>query len=153
GGELTGVEVVLRLGAVIEGTVSTPDGSPAAGAHVMASQESAAAGLSGQTLVGRPEATTDGDGRYRLTGVSEGPHTVLAESSGFPPARKQLQVQSGANALDLRLEQGAEISGRTASREGPVAGATIRLLPQDAAAAVSLPPPQLSGADGGFHFP
>jgi carboxypeptidase family protein len=150
GGEIAGVEVVLPRGATVQGTVSTPDGTPAAGAKVIAID---GGGAAAQTLVGRPETIADGDGHYQLGGVSEGPHTILAEHPDFRPARRPLQVQPGSNTLDLRLERGAEISGRIASREGPVAGADVRLLPQSSGAADALPPPQLSGPDGAFRFP
>jgi protocatechuate 3,4-dioxygenase beta subunit len=150
GGEIAGVAVVLRRGATVQGTVFTPEGAPAAGAKVIALDQGGTA--AGQTLVGRPETIADGDGHYSLTGVSEGPHAVLAEHSDYRPARRLVQVQAGTNALDLRLERGAEISGSVAAREGPVAGASVRLMPDDSAAAASPPPPQLSRPDGSFQF-
>ena len=147
GGEIADIEVVLRQGSTVEGTVFTPSGAPAAGAEVILSDDGLTTGL-----MGRAKTRAGGDGGYRLTGIAEGQHTLLADHPGFRPARRALQVQAGANRLDLRLEQGAEVSGRIVDRDGPVAGAGVRLLPQDSGAAF-FPAPQISLSDGTFRFP
>ncbi len=149
GGELSGVDVVLRQGATVQGTVFAPDGTPAPAAKVFAVDD---AGSSGTALVGRPETTSDGDGHYRLTGVAEGSKTLFAERSDVRPARLALRVEPGTNTADLHLEAGAEISGVVTARGTGVSGAAVRLLPDDDAAAQSPPAPQVSAPDGTFRF-
>jgi hypothetical protein len=145
---IEGIEIVLRRGAVIEGRISIPDGSPAAGAKVVVLDTEEESGLG---LVGRPGAVSDREGRYEIGGVSEGDHTVLADLNGFQPARGQIRVEAGANRLDLRLEEGFEVSGRVSGPEGPVPGAVLRLLPQQEGS--TAPFPGSTGSDGAFRFP
>jgi protocatechuate 3,4-dioxygenase beta subunit len=149
GGDLAGVDVVLRQGATVQGTVFAPDGTPASAAKVFAVTD---ASSSGTALVGRPETMSDGDGHYRLTGVAEGSSTLFAERSDVRPARLALRVEPGTNAADLHLEAGTEISGLVTARGTGVPGAAVRLLADDDAAAQSPPPPQVSAPDGTFRF-
>jgi hypothetical protein len=146
GQEVDSVELVLHRGAAVEGQVLTPDGSPAAGARVLAleSQEEADLGLAG-----RPETLADGEGRYRLSGLTAGERTIRAEHAGFRPASRTVQLQDGVTPLDLQLRQGYDVSGRVSGPEGPVAGAAIELLPQSGSASSLF---ATSGADGGFRF-
>lgn len=145
---IEGIEIVLHRGATLEGRVSAPDGSPAAGAKVVVLDTEEESGLG---LVGRPGAVSDREGRYEIGGISEGDHTVLADLNGFQPARGLIRVEVGANRLDLRLEEGFEVSGRVSGPEGPVPGAVLRLLPQQEGS--TAPSPGSTGPDGAFRFP
>ncbi len=146
GSGMEGIDLVLRRGAVVEGQVLAPDGSPVAGARVMVLDQPAETDLG---LAGRPETFADGEGRYQLGGLAEGDRTVAAEHAGFRPARRRVRVQEGTTPLDLRLGRGFEVSGRVSGPEGPVPGATLRLLPREGSEGAS---PAASGADGAFHF-
>jgi len=139
GKDLTGVEIVVAPGAVVEGRVLTASGKPVAGAEVNVMDPDSTFG-----------ATSDGDGHYRLEGVSPGAHLIEAAHKSYPPARRQLTVRAGDNALDLTLEEGgAQISGRVLDQSGaPLAGARVYLRreewrPIDPASG-------MSGADGSF---
>jgi hypothetical protein len=145
GEAMDSVDLVLGRGAILEGQISTPDGAPAAGAKVIVLQD----GVAG--LAGRPEARADADGRYEIGGLAEGEREVLAELDGFQPARGPVRIQEGTNRLDLRLAEGFEVSGRVAGSEGPIVGASVRLLPQRDGAAAPLP--GSTGPDGAFRFP
>jgi hypothetical protein len=145
---IEGIDLVLRRGAVIEGRVQAPDGSPAAGARVMVLDQPAQTDLG---LAGRPETFADNEGHYELGGLFDGDRTVLAEHPGSRPARKQVQIQEGTTRVDLRLGEGFEVAGRVSGPEGPVAGASLRLLPQEAEAGAANP--VTSGPDGTFRFP
>jgi hypothetical protein len=145
---IEGIDLVLRRGAVIEGRIQAPDGSPAAGARVMVLDQPAETDLG---LAGRPETFADNEGHYELGGLSEGDRTVLAEHPGSRPARRQVQIQEGTTRVDLRLGKGFEVAGRVSGPEGPVAGASLRLLPQEAEAGAANP--VTSGPDGTFRFP
>ncbi len=139
GKDLTGLEIVLAPGAVVEGRVLSATGKPVAGAEVnVMSPDNAFS------------ATSDGDGHYRLEGISPGVHLIEATHKGYPPVRRQLAVRPGDNALDLTFEEGStQISGRVMDQAGaPVAGARVYLRkeewdPSDLTSGVS-------GADGAF---
>lgn len=123
--DLTGVEVVLAPGAVVEGRVLSPGSRPVAGAAV----EPVEPRVMGPRILLRPtRAVTDGDGYYRLDGVAPGDRTFQAERDGFRAAVRDLEVRPGENALDFSLEAGAEISGRVVDDDGtPVAAARVVL--------------------------
>lgn len=140
GQELRGVEVVLSPGAVIEGRVFSPSGQPLVGAEV---------GVSDPTMdFFFGEATTDGDGRFRLEGIAPGTRAVQAEHKSYRRAVRELEVRLGENSIDLRLEGGVEISGRVVDEGGaPVANARVTLR----AGPMSWNQPDAtSGADGSY---
>lgn len=124
GRDLEGIELVLQPGAVVEGVVTTPDGTPAIGARVGVASEGDG-GMMRSFFMG---VTSDGDGRYRLGGVEPGRRTVTAQLDGFERGVGELEVVPGENRLDLRLGAGQQVSGRvTGPRGEPVAGAAVRL--------------------------
>ncbi|HEX5719673.1 MAG TPA: carboxypeptidase-like regulatory domain-containing protein, partial [Thermoanaerobaculia bacterium] len=139
GQDLTGLEVVLAPGAVVEGRVLSASGKPVTGAEVNVMGSNQAFG-----------ATSDGDGRYRLEGVSPGVHIIEATHKSYLPARRQLAVRAGDNTLDLTFEEGsARISGRVVDQSGaPVAGARVYLRQEEWSP--TDPASSMSGADGAF---
>ncbi|HET9227505.1 MAG TPA: carboxypeptidase regulatory-like domain-containing protein, partial [Thermoanaerobaculia bacterium] len=142
GQDLRGTEVVLMPGAVVEGRVLSPSGQPLPGAEV---------GIVDPTVdFFFGNATTDGDGRYRLEGIAPGTHSVQAEHESYRRAVKELEVRLGENTLDLRLEGGAEISGRVVDEGGvpiPSARVSLREGPRSWSQ-----PGAVSGADGSFRL-
>lgn len=142
GQDLRGTEVVLAPGAVVEGRVLSPSGQPLAGAEVGMMEPSA------DFFFGT--ATTDGDGRYRLEGIAPGPRSFQAEHESYRRAVKELEVRLGENTLDLRLEGGAEISGRVVD-EGGVPVPSARVFLRDGPRSWGQPG-AVSGADGSFRL-
>jgi protocatechuate 3,4-dioxygenase beta subunit len=144
GAEVTGIELVLRRGAVVTGQVLGADGRPAAGAQVEPAEGDG-------PNVSMTRATADGDGQYRLEGVEPGPRTFSASHQDFQRSVRDLEVRSGENRLDFRLGGGHPVSGRVVDTAGqPVEGADVTLMPSDF---VSGQPQQArSGADGGFRL-
>ncbi|MCP3961472.1 MAG: hypothetical protein GY719_26810 [bacterium] len=122
GGELSGVELVLSAGVTISGVVLDADSEPVRGARVSVS----ATGGPGRPIVFIEIA--DGDGRFELTGIGLGPLTVTAEDdSGSGSASKSLEV-TGDQEIELRFEDGVEVSGRVVGPDGTgVAGAEVVL--------------------------
>ena len=114
GGELDEVQVVLRRGtATVEGRVSGSEDEPVAGARVFAASVS---------------ATTDGEGFYVLREVAPGHRTITATYGDFSRlVSRSLEVQPGANTLDLSF-RGHSVSGTIVGPGGsPIAGATVTL--------------------------
>lgn len=143
GSGVGGIDLVLRRGAVVEGRILAPDGSPVAGARVMVLDQPAETDLG---LAARPDTFADDEGRYQLGGIAEGDRTVVAQHAEFRPARRQVKVQEGTTLLDLRLSRGFEVSGRVTGPEGPVRGTTLRLMGTESTL------PATSGPDGAFRF-
>jgi uncharacterized GH25 family protein len=143
GQDLKGVEIVLAVGAAVEGRVVSPSGRPVAEADVRVVQEEA------RGFFRMPAMTqTDGDGRYRLEGVAPGARTIQASHEGYRPAVRDLEVRAGENTLDLSLEGGAEVRGRVVDEGGaPVPGARVSL--REGWRSWDLPN-GVSGADGSF---
>jgi uncharacterized GH25 family protein len=66
---------------------------------------------------------SDAEGRFTLS-ASAGRHTVVASKSGY--ARRELTMNAGGDALEIRLPRGAAISGRVVDEFGdPVMAARV----------------------------
>ncbi|HET9768326.1 MAG TPA: carboxypeptidase regulatory-like domain-containing protein, partial [Thermoanaerobaculia bacterium] len=124
GKDVDGLELVLRPGATVVGTVTGPDGLPAIGAYVSVVSDQRGGPM--RTAAGYAE--TDGEGRYRLEGVEPGPRTLEAQHEELDRAVADLEVRAGENQLDLRLGGGQEVSGRVVGPGGqPVGSASVSL--------------------------
>ena len=118
GKTLSGVEVKLDRGARLTGRVTSGD-KPVAQATVHF-------GTANIRFVGVP-ATTDENGEYTLEGVPAGSQTIEFMKDGFVTKRKNVDVEGGKEVrLDVELDRGREIHGRTVDRQGSaVAGARV----------------------------
>lgn len=110
--------LTLRKGVGVEGTVTTPDGKPAAGVTV---------GLyfkdSGSDC---PRMKTDKNGRYRIVASQPGKYTVAAAVAGFVPDWKEITVGKDRQTVDLRLSKGERIRLRVVDQEGkPIPGIRV----------------------------
>lgn len=124
GQDLTGVEIVLTAGGIVEGRVLS-SGRPVAGARIEVAE---AAVLGTSRMLIRAGTSSDGDGYYRLDGVAPGPRTFKAQREGFSAAVRDLEVRPGENALDFAMEEGVEVSGRVVDDGGvPVPAARVFL--------------------------
>jgi hypothetical protein len=125
GEDVADLEIVLLRGAVVEGRIETPDGTPALGAEVRLADPPAAGAI---PLVLPPSARTDEDGRYQLGGLKPGPHTVIALHPSYARAQRQLDLREGTTTLDLRLGEAREVKGRTVDGAGrDLPGVTVVL--------------------------
>ncbi|MEO8504007.1 MAG: carboxypeptidase-like regulatory domain-containing protein [Acidobacteriota bacterium] len=123
GKDVDGLEVVLRAGGAVHGTVYDYDGTPLPGISV-----SAGVSPSGTTTGVPAVDTTDGDGHYRLPAVAPGHATVSAAKPEGGRTARELDVKPGENELDLRFQGGVEVSGTVVDdRGGPVGGAHVAL--------------------------
>ncbi len=124
GGELSGLEIVLEPGATVAGTVTEADGTPVAQAKVsLSSGDDSGLGFGPASF-----AETDGDGRYRLTGVAPGPARLDAQQQSHRKTSKSIEVRPGAQTVDLTFEAGFDVSGWVATSDGAaVPGASLTL--------------------------
>lgn len=88
-----GITIELSRGHRVAGSVSWPDGAPAVGAKVTASTlETLQRG--GMTINGMPSvssATTDGEGKFAISGLGDGPTTLFATC--WPPESIHPEVE------------------------------------------------------------
>jgi protocatechuate 3,4-dioxygenase beta subunit len=105
-----GIELRLRPGAAIAGTVRDPEGKPIEGARVAVSAEANRPEMSPGTRWRWVPATTDAEGRYRLDGVPGGELTVDVRAPGFQRNRRP-RVIGGSEGVDFALARRASISG------------------------------------------
>jgi len=131
-----GLELVLPRGSALAGRVWAPDGKPAAGAELLAFDALAAeewqvpGGSVPGGVVNHPSPTrtgaqfsarADGEGRFRLEGLSAGPFRVWAWSGGGPnaepdsaPAATALASAARVPAEALELELHLAVAGALA---------------------------------------
>jgi hypothetical protein len=147
GADVDGLEVVLRRGAVVEGTVSTPDGNPLSGVRV---QSFPPPGDDAALLAVVPETLTDGDGHYHLAGLRTGRQSLVAEHPGYPRAAREVDVRDEETRVDLRLGRSWEVAGRAVDTRGRgIAGVRIELTSAVDASIHET----VSGAEGSFRIP
>jgi protocatechuate 3,4-dioxygenase beta subunit len=121
-------EIEIDRGAVLEGRVLDADGNPMAEASVSVHSNPS------EPFVGLRPAATDREGRYRLVGVSPGPHDVTVEAPGMAPKlRASIEIgDSGDHDLDFRFPAGSEVSGQVVDDAGrPVPRARLTLVPDE----------------------
>lgn len=105
---------VLERGAMLEGRVTTGDGSPVPGARIDA-------GTTGAALTGD-------EGFYDFAGVAPGEAEIELFHPHFPRQRKRQTLATGLNRLDFQLPAGQEVRGQVLDEERrPVPGARVVL--------------------------
>lgn len=96
----------------------------------------------------KTEATTDAEGRFRITGVPGGPVTVTARAEGFDPVTRSLTVEPGGeHEVDIALERAlppGQLRGFVRSFGGKPVAATLTIEP--------LGQTITAGADGSFEI-
>jgi hypothetical protein len=127
----TGLTLVMRRGETIAGILVDDDGHPVSGRRVVAAVADSDPFLS-DTLWQR--ATTDGDGRFTLTGLSPGEVRIQMDrdSLSFDPRWWLVggeRVRVGSRDIHLVLTQGASITGELVDASGaPISKSTVWVL-------------------------
>ena len=114
-------DLTLAAGGAIHGIVRDPDGEPVGGATIQAHE---------RDRFESPvrTATTDADGRFRLTGFSSDLADLGVQASGYPVrVEPDVRVDRDDPVL-IELQPGASIDGRVLDRGGDgVGGVPVRL--------------------------
>lgn len=135
GAAVTDVRLVVRRGAIVEGRVYDPRGEPLDGARLRA---------------GNAEAASDAEGRYRLSGLPPGVMGLYAHHPDYRSRAQEIHVEPGVNAVDIVLEEGWSLAGRTVDEAGdPVPGTRVELRSESPRARNGYV--AVSGRDGGFR--
>lgn len=139
--------LVLRLGAArrLTGRVVDAEGAPVAGARVRARQQR------GRWL--SDTVRTDGDGRFAVDGVSDGPHLLVVQVEGQP--RLQRSGVTPGTDVEVVLHGGGRVRGALTEAGGAPVGAaiatvTVTRFVREGETAADLPPPAArASVDGG----
>lgn len=140
------VTVVLAPGGSVGGRVVDADGEPVSGAEMVFEQRQSVEDGSHHGQPSIRQALTAGDGGFRFDGLRAVPGRLTAYAPGFMPAPAMtIEVAAGepVDDLEIRLERGSVVTGRTLTRGGEtVAG--VKVLAGRVAA--------VSDADGVFRL-
>jgi protocatechuate 3,4-dioxygenase beta subunit len=120
-GKPSRLEIRLGRAAALDGRLTDAAGRPLAGAFVTLQEPPS------------PRAVTDDDGRFRLDSLAPGRREAVAlRAGGRPLARAAVDLQPGANRLDLTAAPGFPVSGRVVDERGaPVPAARLFLEGED----------------------
>lgn len=120
--------VALSAGLTLRGVVrDATTGAPVPEATVVAEPADGwPLSRAGETL--RPDARSDGDGNFCISGLPPGRFTLTASSKWFVPTRIEA-IEAGAEPTEIRLDAGLSVSGRVQRNGSPVAGANVRAIP------------------------
>lgn len=122
---------LVPAGGRLTGRVLAPDGTPLAGARVLAGPRNGFIVVGphgGNATAPEPWATrTDEQGRFTLAdALPPGPQPVRCVARGFGEWRGTTTIATGTTELEIRLEPPARIEGRVVDVDGaPVAGAEV----------------------------
>ena len=120
--KVTEVRWTLQTGAVVTGCVTgQADGKPLKGIQVVSGFSRFASNRV------NPEAKTDADGQFRLSGVNPGEAMIHAFSDRFAPRMARVFAKVGEPVeVDFQLEVGKPVTGRvTDPRDKPIPGVWI----------------------------
>ena len=134
---LRGLRIVLEEGAVLEGWISAENGDALADARVQ---------------IGRSEASSNTQGRYRLSGIPAGLRQVDLRRHGFNRTTREIEIELGVQRADFVLDGGRRVAGRAIDDTGsPIEGVKVQLVLDDALERQEHS--ELTAADGGFAWP
>src|SRR5689334_1729344 len=127
-GKVTDVEVTLKAGARLAGTVVDEDGAPVAEASFFYQAPNAPGGDGWSNFHGKKSAA---DGTFDLRGAPAANGTLTVEKEGFLPGKQEfasLSEGSSQPGLRIQLGRGSAISGTVQDPRGqPLAGAQVHM--------------------------
>jgi beta-lactamase regulating signal transducer with metallopeptidase domain/uncharacterized GH25 family protein len=105
---------VMKKGIPLSGTVTDPDGKPAANATVRLGEWHSSA---------RPSVSTDQKGYYRFASLAPGGTILTVTSPGLAPGLRSVNVQSRMTPVDFQLAKGNTLRVRVVGKDGkPISG-------------------------------
>jgi len=134
------VQIALRPGRKVEGTVTGPNGAPVEAAAIRLSRQAEGRdGMRSSVYANGPPrsrtAVSGRDGSYRIDDLEPGSYRMDVQAAGL--GRRTIDpVEVGEEAvrLDIALDRGGQVSGRVVGADGsPFAGAEVVALPEGGA--------------------
>lgn len=131
GGETrSGIVVRMSAGASLIGRVTDAAGKPVAGAQVSLAQTS----IFDFDLDDSGDATTRGDGTYRLTSLTPGTVKISVDHQDYPATTATATVVAGGEArLDVVMNTGGIVEGRVTLDGKPVPDQAVQVYGADIA--------------------
>ena len=115
-------DLTLVAGSTIHGIVTGPEGTPVAGASIQSIGEYRTGGAPIRT------ATADGDGRFRIEGLSSALVDLGVRATGYPVLTRAGVRTNNDDPVLLELKPGASLTGRVLDGGGnEVAGTVVSL--------------------------
>jgi hypothetical protein len=117
----TAQETKPKREGVISGRVVADDGQPMGGAQVIA------VGVGRSPITGAPQMTNcDADGNFKVTGLSHGVYSIVAQAPGYVPVQDQSRKYRIGESVMIRMARGGVITGRVTDEFGePMVGARV----------------------------
>ena len=113
---------VMKKGTLVSGRVVDSKGRPVAGARVYAAENKDVVLDDERSLT----ATSDADGRFRLSQAKAGPLFLIAKAKGHGPGMETIQVEGESVAKVIRLGKPATFQGRVFDTSGnPLPGVLV----------------------------
>lgn len=109
-GKTSDFDVVLKLGAVIEGKVIGPDGKAKAGATVTCNHQGDTPDEFDDYSSDTNDIAADAQGSFRAEGLIPGRYEVQARAAGAAPS-EPVMAETGGPAITLQLTQAFSITG------------------------------------------
>jgi protocatechuate 3,4-dioxygenase beta subunit len=113
------VEVLMREGLSVSGTVTWGGGDPPGGLTVRSDPFDRRGVL----------VAEEGKVRFAIEGLLEGPYDILARASGFAETRVRIELVRGSAApsVDIRLAPGTTVAGKVTDHDTgrPIAGVLV----------------------------
>jgi hypothetical protein len=119
----TGAAQEANLGrkGVISGRVVSDDGQPMGGAQVIV----ASAGKSSVAIASQM-TSCDGDGNFKVAGLSSGVYSILARAPGYVSVQDQSRKYRIGESVIIRMARGGVITGRVTDEFGePMVGSRV----------------------------
>ncbi len=127
------VRIVLQPAATLRGRLTDPDGEPVFDARVSLGTPSGEH-RSGAMMDDR-SATTDGDGRFAITGLDTGDYPLAARHPDYEPLEDRVELESGVDRqIELAFDaphdrESLTVSGHVIDSNGAgIDGAAIQLI-------------------------
>lgn len=160
GEERSGVNFPLSLVPItsVTGTVTTPDGQPAAGVPLFVlSPTGPVIASSALSPPSRLTTRSRPDGSFAIQSVTPGEYAILARGVGQWAEERVMVTSRDVEGLALRMQAGLSISGRLvfpgedATRPVDPEQVSMGVLPEDQGAVSVRVPPVPANADGTFE--
>jgi protocatechuate 3,4-dioxygenase beta subunit len=146
--------VTLARGASVSGIVLDPAGQPVAGAQINVETNSSFAGAFGRDS-DEDKIFSDEQGRWQVKALSAGSYRLRARHEKFAPGLSEpiaLDGKTPKENVEIRLTQGATLSGKVVSAKGDTVASALISIGKDSTDAFTWEPNRKTYSDEKGEF-